>query len=362
MQIFKRAGIASAIASSVVLAGAILPAQAATPGWRQVDSHHYGVAANYSSYTSVVATSAKNAWAFGGTDLSGGDGTTQQSVAVRWNGHSWSSGKLPSEVKSYIAAASAPAANDIWAVTFNGGWVLHYNGSTWTVAKRLPTTEHGLPLDTTDVVAFSAKNVWVFGGSGYGPGEGTWHYNGSTWTQTTGAGGDISGATATSPSSIWALGGSGVPAADAFVHYNGHTWTSAVSSALNGLFLESVTALPGRATDLWGLASAQSDVYKSYLLHDGDHWSKVAVPWGLATTESALASDGHGGFWFVARNASSQQYLVHWLPGNKWQRVAVGANLGTPELIPGTSALFDNGLLFGKTHGGSAVIWAYGSI
>jgi hypothetical protein len=362
MQTIKRAGIAGVIASAVALAGAILPAQAATPGWRQVDSHHYGAAVNYSSYVTVVATSSKNAWAFGGTDLSGGNGTTQQSVAVHWNGSTWSSGKLPAGVTSDIIAASAPAANDIWAVTFNGGWVLHYNGSTWQVAKRLPVARNdGLDLDTTDVLAFSAKNVWVFGGSGFGPGEGTWHYNGSTWTQSTGVAGDLGVASAASPSSIWALGGSGVPAADALVYYDGHTWKSAVSSALNGFSLDSVTALPGKATDLWVGASSRSNAYQSYLLHYGDHWSKVGVPWGLAI-RSSVASDGHGGLWFSAGDKSSQKYLVHWAPGNKWQRVVVNADLGTPELIPGTSSLFDSGLLFGKTSGSSAVVWAYGSI
>jgi hypothetical protein len=361
----KRAGIAGVIASMAVLAGSVLPAQAATtPGWRQIESQHYGPAVNGSSYTTVLATGSKNAWAFGGTDLSGGDGTTQAPVAAHWNGRTWGNSKLPSAAKGYIEAASAPAANDIWAVTFNGGYVLHYNGSAWTVAKTLPAKRSdGFPLDTTGVVAFSAKNVWVFGGSGFGPGEGTWHYNGSTWTNVTSAGdeGDLSEASATSASSIWALGGSGVPAADSLVHYNGRAWTSAYSSALNGYALESLTALPGKTTDLWLGASSQSNAYQSYLLHYGDHWSKVLVPWGLAI-RSNVASDGHGGLWFTAGAKTGSEWLVHWLPGNKWQREEINARLGTPTLVPGTSALLDSGLILGKTHGANAVVWAYGTI
>ena len=159
-------------------------------------------------------------------------------AAIHWNGRSWGGSNLPSQVNQRIQAASAPAANDVWAVTFNGGYVLHYNGQSWSVAHQLPVkaAQGDLDLDTTDVVAFSAKDVWVFGGSGFGPGEGTWHYNGSTWTQQTGTAADLALAGATSSSSIWALGGSGVPAADAVVHYNGKSWQAEGSSALNGYY------------------------------------------------------------------------------------------------------------------------------
>src|ERR1700722_5833969 len=100
MRTIKRAGIAAAIASAVVVAGSVLPAQAATPGWRQVFSHHYGSATDYSGFTSTVAFGTDNAWEFGGNDLSGGSGT-QQSVIVHWNGKAWSGNEAPAGVKSY---------------------------------------------------------------------------------------------------------------------------------------------------------------------------------------------------------------------------------------------------------------------
>jgi hypothetical protein len=358
----KRSVIIAVAAAAAMLAATVVPAQAATtPGWRQLESHHYGAAANYSIYTAVAATGSKDAWALGGSDISGNSGTTPAPVAVHWNGHTWSSSQLPPAVTSGVSAASAPAANDIWAVTFNGGWVLHYNGSSWQVATRLPSEDKGGAfLDATGVTAFSAKNVWVFGGSGFGPGEGTWHYNGSTWTQETGAAADLSLASAASASSIWALGGSGVPAADDVVHYNGHTWTAAGNSALSGLDLQGLSAIPGTSTDVWVSAVSNDNTYQSSLLHYGNHWSKVSVPWGLAIA-SSVASDGHGGLWFTAAAKTGSEWLVHWLPGNKWQRIEVNARLETPELIPGTSSLLDGGIQIAKT-GGSAVVWAYGTI
>ena len=44
---------------------------AASPGWRQVYSKHYGAANGYSGYNAVVATSKSSAWAFGGSNVAG---------------------------------------------------------------------------------------------------------------------------------------------------------------------------------------------------------------------------------------------------------------------------------------------------
>ena len=69
-----------------------------------------------------MATSKSSAWAFGGSNVAVGG---QHAVAAHWNGRAWAGGALPAGVSSEIIAASAPAANDVWAVSFFGGWVLH---------------------------------------------------------------------------------------------------------------------------------------------------------------------------------------------------------------------------------------------
>ena len=58
----------SATALALVLAG---PAQAAATGWRVVFSHHYGAAKHICAYDAVIAPGARDAWAFGGSDISG---------------------------------------------------------------------------------------------------------------------------------------------------------------------------------------------------------------------------------------------------------------------------------------------------
>jgi hypothetical protein len=356
----KRAlGITGAAASAALLAAVALPAQAATtPGWRQVFSHHYGVAANFSSYNTVIAPGAKNAWAFGGTDISGG-GRPTQSVAVHWNGSSWSGSKLPAGVTDAIIAASAPAANDIWAVTFHDGWILHYDGTSWKVAKHLTGTQNGLGLELTGVVAISAKNVWAFGGSGEGPGFGTWHFDGSTWKQWTGNAVDIFFGSAVSAGNVWAIGGPTAPLS-VIEHFNGQSWSPVSSPVLSGLEFRGVTALS--ASNVWVTANTSSSSFKSYLAHFGNHWSKVLVPWGLQVFNGGVATDGGSGLWFAAANQAGQRYAVHWLPGNKWQRFAISATIsfdGVPARIPGSTSMLLSGFT-GATTGGSAVIWAYG--
>lgn len=100
-----------------------------------------------------------DAWAFGGTNSGGGSLPVGRPVAEHRASGKWRSSQLPSGLKGYISEVSAPSASDIWAITFLGGYILHWNGAHWSLSKHL--TGAG---ELTGVTAFSAKNVWVFGG------------------------------------------------------------------------------------------------------------------------------------------------------------------------------------------------------
>jgi hypothetical protein len=366
---FRRAGAAcAAVASGVLLIAAAVPAQAATtPGWRQVFSKHYGPARDYSGYDVVVANGGNSAWALGGTDLSGGSGAVQRPVAMRWNGRNWSGYNLPSGPTSNIIAASAPAANDIWAVTWFGGCILHWNGKAWSVAKRLPWNGKGLEPQLTGVVALSAKNVWVFGGSGYTLGWGTWHYNGKSWSQWRGNAADITNGSAVSAANIWAIGGTLAPES-AIVHYTG-TWKLETAKALSGLQFNSIRAFS--AKDVWATATTQTDGFQSWLVHyNGATWTRVKIPWTMNVV--ALTGDGHGGLWVTGANVTPKGaytfYVVHRTAAGALSRITVGPSLtsgvalSSVALIPGTSSVWGAGSVQSRTAGGNAVIWAYGKI
>jgi hypothetical protein len=372
------------IASAAVLAGTVLPAHAATPGWRQVYSHHYGAAANFPTYAAVAALSPTSAWALGGTDASYGTGTTQVPVILHWNGKAWSASGAPSGVTGTITAVSAPAANDIWAITGASGWILHYDGHVWRVAKHI--TGFG---QLTGVTAVSPTNVWVFGGPGADPGLGTWHYNGKTWAHlTTGSAWGLESASAVSARDIWAVG-STVSPGSSIDRFNGSAWTQVSAKSLPPGQWQYTGIWASSDKNVWvsaSLSASNSDV--PYLLHyNGITWSKWALPWAVTTGNVALIAaptpDGAGGLWFTGftmhngpgNDFTRTLYVVHRSASGTWGRVKTGsfidtnstftpsgADLGGLALVPGTRSLWGVGFTELPTIGGDAVIWAYGAV
>lgn len=358
---FRRMTVACA-AAAALLAGTGLPAAATPiPGWRQVFSAHFGAAGNYPLFDAAVAFSAKSAWVFGGTNVDGAPSGTP--VAERWNGKTWSQSALPKGVTDDVTAASAPAADDIWAVTGFGGYVLHWNGKTWSVAKRLPAPKGALvPAQLTGVVATSATNVWVFGTSGSTLGLGTWHYNGKSWSQWYGNTLGIAEGSAVSAADIWAVRDGGyVPQTD-IVHYT-KTWKVVTASALSGLTFLYIDALT--ATDVWASAVSSHNEAQSWLVHyNGRTWSKLRVPWTMQRGAGGLlASDGHGGLWLnvsVQSGSKVQLYEAHRSAKGVWSRTPVSAVFFSMANIPGTTSLWAAGYEPGVL--GKAFIWAYGAV
>jgi hypothetical protein len=374
----------------MALAGSVVSAQAApAPTWHQVYSHHFGPAANdYSGFTSVVALGSQNVWALGGSDLSGGGGTTPQAVAVQWTKAGWSANKVTVSVPSYISAASGSAANNIWAVTFSGGYVLHYNGSKWSVAKKL--SANGL-LD--GVIALAPNNVWVFGTSGFGPGDGTWHYDGSHWKQWTGKYDHIGNANAVNAKDVWGLASVNAPG-DTIVRFNGIAWEPQTRKGIPaGMSLGALYAVSDK--NVWATASLfKNNTDIPYLLHfNGTAWTPSALPWTVASGDvgsiGSPTPDGAGGLWFsqiVNHNGPSnafgtKEYVVHRSAAGAWTRIqtgsvatvpgsgttftttATGASLVDLALIPGTKFLAGAGLAPSKNDSSSsAAAWAYGSV
>jgi hypothetical protein len=298
-------------------------------------------------------------------------------AAVHWNGATWSAATLPSGMSTWFIAASAPAASDIWAVTFEGGWILHYNGSKWTVAKHL--TGNG---ELTGVTALSAKNVWVFGGGGSEGGLGTWHFDGTTWKKwTTGLANGLENATAVSASDIWAVGSRQAPY-DTIVRFNGKTWS-----------LANAKGIPAGQWTFWDLrVVSDKDVWVPaseflnnsevpFLLHyNGTSWTKLALPWAVPTGQSseirAITPDGHGGLWFSGftisggDNSVTTFYMVRRTAAGQWLRTKIGASSNTGlsgasltgiAQVPGTGSVWGAGFSEASSGGGSAVIWAYGT-
>ncbi|HUZ23035.1 MAG TPA: hypothetical protein VMV07_04655 [Streptosporangiaceae bacterium] len=359
MSRFHRIAIlAGAVMSAATLAATIaVPAQAAsTPGWRIFYRHHYGLASQYSAYYAVVAPGKGDAWAFGTSNAA----LRSEPVAARWNGRRWRPASLPAGLTDVIEAASAPSSSDIWAISGLGQYVLHWNGKKWSVAKRWTTSGEN---ELTGVTAFSATNVWVFGGPGFSGGLGTWHYNGHRWTEIGGAASGLEGASALSPRNIWAIG-SRLSPGDSVVHDNGKSWTRVSAATLDNAQFGGIVALS--RTDVWVVGRAAGGQPAALAVNwNGKRWRKVAVPWKLQLGQ--VISDGQGGLWMTASSFGlpSVSWVLHRSKSGTWTRTrtASGMSWGPGELaaIPGTHALWGAGIAGTKT-GSDGAIFAHGSV
>lgn len=347
---------------AIVTALLALPAAAraaSAPGWQMSLTRHYGIAADASGFSSVIALGRDDAWAFGGTNP-GGDGAP---VAMQWNGASWRPWRLPAGLTDFISDASASSPRDIWAVSYAGGYALHWNGVRWTVAKRW--RRHAV---LTGVTALSPSDVWAFGTASDGDrGLGTWHFDGRRWSRAGGLAADIYRASARSADDIWAVAATrqGVGFLE---HYDGRSWRRAggATPALAGLSLDAVLAPPGgRVWAAGNLRLADGDGDLVIVGYDGRSWFRIRTRY-LADTER-LAPDGKGGIWITADEADLVTgalvgHLTAW--GRlTWMPVRGGLGSGVSDIAaasgpgPGPWPVWLSGGFLTQS-GGDAAIWA----
>jgi len=347
--------VGAGLAAAALATAAWLPgAAAASTGWQVAFQAHTGASTLFNGLFGVAASGKTNAWAVGGTDVSGS--TKGAPLAVRWNGTSWQTATLPSGLTGTLGAVSTPASNDAWAVSQLTGYALHWNGTSWSVARTWP--EHQLATEITGVNAFSPTNVWVFGGPGAFPGIGTWHLRGSTWRKVTGLAGAISTASALSRSDMWAIGADSVSPDDILLHYNGTTWQQVTGTALTGLQFERILALSD--TDVWVTAAPGGGPRQQLLHFDGTQWSSVPITVPQSVQLVGITSDGSGGLWFSGFGTAAQ-WAVHRSATGTWSstRLAAGSTVDNLALIPGTKPLWGAGEL-AAAPGSDAAIWGHG--
>jgi hypothetical protein len=349
--------IGAVTAAAALSAMAWLPGAAeASTGWPAVFQAHYGAPSLFNGLFSVAASGKDSAWAVGGTDLSGG--TPGAPLAEQWNGTGWQAATMPAGLTGTLISVSAPAPDDAWAVGQLTGYALHWDGTSWSVARTWP--EHQLPSEITGVTAFSPADVWVFGGPGAYPGIGTWHLRGSTWHKVTGVAKGISFASAISRSDMWAIGANNVAPEDTLLHYNGTTWQKLSSPVLAGLQFTRILALSD--SDVWVIGSPGGGPKQQLLHFDGTGWTSVPITVPYSVQLVSIASDGNGGLWFSGPASSpARQWAVHRSAAGTWSSTDLGTGgaMYDVALIPGTTSLWGAGSM-AAAPGSDAAIWGHG--
>ncbi|HJT97467.1 MAG TPA: hypothetical protein VJ696_04060 [Rhodanobacteraceae bacterium] len=152
-----------------------------------------------------------------------------QALALHWNGSSLELVETPFPVPGgtpgwSLSTADGVAANDLWAVGHGSDgdmslapYVLHWTGGTWDLTPDVPMP--GDQIEFNSLLALGANDVyaagsWFTGGDGYGPL--IIHYDGSTWSIATQAGGG---------GPMITLGGGSVLAlGNPTLYWNGTSW------------------------------------------------------------------------------------------------------------------------------------------
>ena len=297
MRLLSPVLLAAAAAGALAFAAAV-PAVAAAPSAASWHVSLRVTGPNFPEFTAVTATSSSSGWAF---ETAGGHAP----AAYRFNGSSWSRHAFPGKSGDFVTSASASAASNVWAFTFQGQ-VLRFNGSAWAKVKKFSK-----PINSG--LAISSTDAWVFGS----PGVGTWHFDGHVWTKPA-SGTGLEGASALSASSIWAFGGTNV------AHWNGRVWkkTSLAhllpkNTQLSHSFVAGIYAASAKNVYATASGGRQDEGGPLVVLHfNGSTWSRVAESKSLGGPV-AVIPDGHGGLWIpVATGVPISGSMEHFSHGS----------------------------------------------
>jgi frataxin-like iron-binding protein CyaY len=317
--------------------------------FRVVVSSHFGAPGNASGYSAIVVTGKRAAWAFGGTNP-GGPSTP---VVERWDNSVLTQSGLPAGLTGFISTASAPSATDIWAASEYGGYVLHWNGSQWSLAIRW----HHATI--SGLTAISASDVWVFGAAAGRDGSHTWHFDGRSWWPVAGRAATIDRASAVSRRDIWAI--TARPGADDVLHYNGREWRAVrIGRDLTGVTVQDVLARSERNVWLLGDEFSGGDVRLVLLHWNGACWTKIAT--GVNAFAGRLAAGPRGTVLATATPAgpSATGLILQVSAAGTRYATAIQSGLGSGvsavALLPGTRLLLASGGDLTRL-GGNAVIW-----
>ncbi|HXB47731.1 MAG TPA: hypothetical protein VNW50_08200 [Streptosporangiaceae bacterium] len=295
-----------------------------------------------------MVTGKRQAWAFGGTNPGG----PSAPVAEHWTGAAMMPSALPPGLTGFITDASAPSAADIWAASEYGGYVLHWKGARWYLAKRWGRMITGL-------TAVSADDVWIFGAVAGGNSTGTWHFNGRSWQRADGPAGAIYRASAISRRDIWAI--TTRTKADPVLRYDGKRWRPVrTGRVLAGVVPSDILATSKR--DVWVLGDEISGgSIRLVLAHwNGARWTRINA--GVTAFAGRLAAGAHGTVLVTATPAyaSAAGLILQVNAAGQRRATAIRSGLGSGvsavAVLRGTKMLLASGGVLTRL-GGDAVIW-----
>jgi hypothetical protein len=338
--------------SAVVLAGSMLPAWAATTGWRSAAT--LTVKDREVLLTTITAPSANDAWASGVSATSKGTGTRE--VMEHWNGRSWKEVSLPSSVARVwsdpvgaFQVMGASSGSNVWAfgqvsIGKAGDAYLRLSGRRWTTGTLPGSKDRETIVSAVEVLGSS--DVWAFGGqTSLGSSESVLtpyaaHFNGKAWSTFAVPGKNaIAAVSAVTSGNMWAVTGTtGTtslfgppgPQASTVLHWNGSSWQEAAvqPSALPAdADLTAITAARGNQLTIGGeVVNSDTETTSAFVdQFNGTAWSSAPATLPKLAKGGYLVSlvpNGHGGLWALSSNLEADASQLWQYSGGRWSSPA----------------------------------------
>jgi hypothetical protein len=226
----------------------------------------------------IGGRSTNDVWAVGQTD-------SEDSLAMHWNGRTWTKVAVPWKRVTNPGATGAGAG--LWdvVVTRNGGvWALgsRVQGNPpdqtvtavlrWTGTRWVRTPDRPLQASRNEAIAASSdSDAWVVGArylkGSPGPGGFATHWNGLRWSYTRSARpgmAELFAVAATSSKQAWAAGGSNGGNAVLIKRWNGTRWEDTIVPTKRYATIKGLSAIS--ASDVWAVGSTD-ETQRSLIAH-----------------------------------------------------------------------------------------------
>lgn len=329
------------------------------------------------SFKAVSAASSTDAWAVGEES----PGTTNQAIAVHWDGSGWTAAKLPTVAGSSLFESVVDLSpGDAWAVGSVTGTdgegssrtlIEHWNGAQWAVVSS-PNPAGGKDgVNQLTAVTGKGQDVWALGewfpdAAGAGIYSLYLHLVDGSWRVVKGpnATNFYTSATEISSDDVWAVGFSGGQVTSS-VHWDGKSWRKIFTPFLTDgrsseNFLTGISA--SGPSDIWASGAEENvndeNLRIPYVLHNnGSGWTLVKVPTlgGEGSTLNGITILSPVDVWAVGQtqeNDGSILTLSEQFNGKSWSI--------KPSLDPGSlGPLVDSGL-DGITSAGTSDLLSVG--
>jgi hypothetical protein len=377
--------------SALTLAAGMLPAQAATTGWR-IDTTVVAPRGSAILFTNVAASSPSDAWAAGLVGQTSGSSAPQTAIR-HWTGKAWRVVTLPAKIAREwasqdptFAEVGAASARSVWVFGGLGGGYLRLDGSRWSFGQLPggggPTSGALIYIDAVKV--FGSSNVWAFGvresisGSQEVTAPYSARYDGGKWSSVTVPGsGGISAVAATSSKDMWAVEGAvsafGTPIAagptpPVVLQWTAHRgWRDAAKRPPLTASDQLTSAVAEPNGDVWFGGSASNRLKGTTPLAaewTGTRWSVKNLPTRATSADwslGAMTPDGTGGIWALAQASDGETAQIWHLHGKTWSQASPAFGKGRWTLlaiaqVPGTHSVWSVGAALVGTGGANGLI------